>query len=101
MEKMRFQVASDTHLEFLGLDKKKDFLELLLDHNECNNVIIAGDIGAFRDYDLLCKYANQYNKKCYIVAGNHDYYNSSINDNVFASISNCENIKILTCDNIL
>lgn len=100
---MKFQIVSDLHMEwFPDGDTKQTFLIELLDHNEANYVILAGDCGTYEDYLLINSILKSYGKKAYFVFGNHEYYGKYIEDNGIKTefLSNMMHLNISMIDNI-
>ena len=76
---------SDVHLDFLGINIRRNFLENL-NTIPGNNIIITGDIAESHTVvDILKEFSDVVNKDIYFVLGNHDYYKSSL-DLVASSI---------------
>lgn len=83
---MKFQIYSDIHLEFFTVEGKlqKNYAAQHLPEIPvlCDNLALLGDIGypshkTYRDFVLL--QASRF-KRVFIVAGNHEYYRSSIQE---------------------
>lgn len=70
--------TSDIHLNFLGLDDRISFYDELRE-TEGDKILITGDIAEAPSIaPILANMADRTGKKIYFVAGNHDYYGSSI-----------------------
>lgn len=72
---MRIRLLSDLHLEF-----RPDWRQWVdsLD-NDCDVLVLAGDIATKEIEDVLEAFAKRF-ANIYVVAGNHEYYGSSVDD---------------------
>jgi predicted phosphodiesterase len=72
---MRFEYASDLHLEF---ERNRTFMRDMLKEPTGDVLLLAGDIGYLNDYRLLYDFYFDYISKNYkqviIVPGNHEFY---------------------------
>jgi len=91
---MKFQIASDLHLEWFKTESViESFIDKLLNHNEADEIILPGDLGHDYHYGLINECLKKYNKTGYYVLGNHEYYGNHIDD---PEISNYSNLHSLT-----
>ena len=85
------QWLSDIHLNFLTKELREEFYDTLLDED----ILITGDIA---ESHTVKKYLNEMyehtGQKIYFVAGNHDFYGSSIR-NVKAKLRTCKTAHYL------
>jgi Icc-related predicted phosphoesterase len=73
---MKLNWISDPHLNFVNMRDREKFYSTLED---CNGIIITGDIGDSRDYaTYLLEMKGYLNLPLYFILGNHDYYHSNI-----------------------
>jgi predicted phosphohydrolase len=75
---MILRFISDLHLEFYeNIDKFLSKFASPIDNEVC---ILAGDIGnPFKEnYDIFMKFISKTFVKTFVITGNHEYYNSSI-----------------------
>jgi predicted MPP superfamily phosphohydrolase len=91
---MRFQIASDLHLEI----SKVDFNELL--NPTAKYLILAGDIGnpSKIHYREFIEYCSKNWKMIFLITGNHEYYLNSINETheyILDIIIDFQNVKFL------
>ena len=70
---MKIQYLSDLHLEF-HQDKGAAFLNEIV--HEADILVIAGDLGIFKDMNRAFKFLSKKYKHIIYVAGNHEYYHS-------------------------
>lgn len=81
--------CSDIHLNFLGKERREDFYSCLPGNQEIaastsgaregESILITGDIAESHNIEsLLSEMKSCTKKNIYFVAGNHDYYGSSI-----------------------
>ncbi len=80
-EKISVQILSDIHLEFMSRDSFTTFCNIYF-QPKSNICVLAGDIGnPFNSmYDEFLHLINYQFKKTFIIAGNHEYYGSTISD---------------------
>jgi predicted phosphohydrolase len=86
--KFLFSVYSDIHLEFLKDKQRNKFYSSLKKNNEGipHYCFLAGDIGYPKKsyYDLFIKHCSKIFDKTFVVAGNHEYYNKTKNENPYS-----------------
>lgn len=76
--KMKFLWITDIHLNFVSLDKRKQFYQGLKDGDA---IVISGDIAEAPSIaKILSEVADHVGKPIYFVLGNHDYYHGEINN---------------------
>lgn len=76
---MKLIWLTDIHLNFLDVNKRKNFYQNLLKNN-ADALLITGDIAEAPNLvDILEEMVNDIKKAIYFVLGNHDYYRSQIN----------------------
>ena len=68
---MRYQIASDLHIEYLDGAKASDFIE-----KKSDILVLAGDIGSLYKIDQLTQFLKELNefKKIIYIPGNHEFY---------------------------
>lgn len=75
---MKFLWITDIHLNFVSLDKRKQFYRGLKDTDA---IVISGDIAEAPSITkILSEVADHVGKPIYFVLGNHDYYHGEINN---------------------
>ena len=84
------QIASDLHIEFLSTEQNKvERRNNLVDHrNKAKYLALIGDIGvvtkehavSLQDYSDFVNEQTKHYDKVILVAGNHEYYHSTIED---------------------
>jgi predicted phosphodiesterase len=75
--RIRFQIISDIHLE------KRKYNNSILEHPiKANNLILAGDIGnpLIPNYKEYIKYCSDQYKNVFLITGNHEYWNNTVDD---------------------
>jgi len=73
---IKIRYFSDLHLEFIKPSKIENFIrKIQIGTNEI--CILAGDIGNpyQTNYELFMNFISKNFKKCFVIAGNHEYYN--------------------------
>jgi len=83
---MKIQYLSDLHVEF-HKDKGVSFLKEIV--QEVDVLVIAGDLGIFRDMNRSFKFLSAQYKHIIYVTGNHEYYHSSP-DETHELLSSCQ-----------
>jgi len=77
---MKIRYFSDIHLEFIEPSKLELFLAKINPGHE-ETCVCAGDIGnplhVNNHYDIFMKYVSTRFKKIFVIAGNHEYYQSA------------------------
>jgi len=96
---MKIRYLSDIHLEFIKTDKIEEFIQQIPPGPD-EICILAGDIGnPYKlSYVTFMKYISKNFKKTFVIAGNHEYYYSTIiqtNEFLKNYFSNFNNISFL------
>ncbi|XP_049848918.1 ankyrin repeat, PH and SEC7 domain containing protein secG-like isoform X2 [Schistocerca gregaria] len=82
-ECIKIQLASDLHIECLEFNQKaNDIIRLMIRKSECDYLALLGDIGLVNSpyyKKLLYTLADQY-KKVFFLLGNHEYYDSAVQE---------------------
>jgi len=75
--KETFQVLSDIHLEFSRFGFQFEFGDIVT-NNGAKYLLMAGDIGYpdMQIYEQFIRYCSKIFEKVFIVAGNHEYYDT-------------------------
>lgn len=94
---MRFQVLSDLHLEQYDDVSFDDFIEL---DTGADCLLIAGDLGypSSKHYHDFLRYVSPHYKNVCLIAGNHEFYTSSIDRtkiDIRKVIENFDNVHFL------
>lgn len=78
IKNMKLRYISDIHLEYMTIKQVNRFIEGFYSNSD-EICILAGDIGTplTDKYDKFMKHINKSFKKTYVVAGNHEYYNTN------------------------
>ena len=75
---MKLAWLTDTHLNFVDDDARDIFYQKIV-QNDCDAVLISGDIAEAPSIaNLLVEMAMAVNKPLYFVLGNHDYYRGEV-----------------------
>jgi predicted phosphohydrolase len=98
--KMKFQILSDLHLEFVKNDEEK-LLKNMKTNADC--VLLAGDILTLYNIEKIFKIISDvfYNQDVFIIAGNHEYYGffvNNANDILYKEAKKYKNITFLNND---
>lgn len=104
---VKFQIASDLHIEYKKHNIPNPFLYI---HPSAENLILAGDIGSFYKLDQLVGFltiiSKQFNNVFYI-PGNHEYYTqegypplpiTELDSNFLNAINHIDNLHFLNRD---
>ena len=96
---MSVQYISDIHLEFFHIEKVRSIGRNI--HPVCDILVLAGDIGIpthlNNHYQIFLETIAPKFKKIFIIAGNHEFYCSTIMINVKKNIENiCSNFSNIT-----
>lgn len=72
---MKFQIASDLHLEFYKNININDFFDISK-IEEPTTLILAGDVGypTHKNYEIFLSECSKIFKHIILIAGNHEYY---------------------------
>ena len=76
--RIKLRYFSDLHLEFIKPNKINRFIKKI--PNSIDEIcILAGDIGNpyQPNYDIFMSFISSHFKKTFVIAGNHEYYNST------------------------
>jgi len=77
---MLIRYFSDIHLEFIEKSKLEEFIKNITPGPE-EICVCAGDIGnplhPNKHYDMFMNYLSKHFKKVFVIAGNHEYYQSA------------------------
>lgn len=97
-KKMKIQILSDLHLEFLYLFQVDDIISKILPLGDV--LVLAGDIGRPDDdtYNYFLKKMSKVFPKVFIITGNHEYYGGDIsltNEKISRICSQLENVSFL------
>jgi predicted phosphohydrolase len=82
---MRIHYISDIHLEFMKPNHYENFRNRWRpDPNQADVLVLAGDIGNPRQpfYREFLQHCSQSCKKVFLIAGNHEFYGSTINETI-------------------
>ena len=75
---MKVSWITDIHLNFLSIEKRKDFYRSIVE-THCDAIFITGDIADAKTTEIiLLELAQTLGFPIYFVLGNHDYYGNSI-----------------------
>jgi predicted phosphohydrolase len=98
---MKLRYLSDLHLEFIKSEKINNFIKKIIPGND-EICILAGDIGNpyQANYDIFMNFISNNFKKSFVIAGNHEYYNSTkfmkeTNDYLIKYFQKFDNISFL------
>jgi len=98
---MKLRYLSDLHLEFIKPEKINNFIKKIIPGND-EICILAGDIGNpyQANYDIFMNFISNNFKKSFVIAGNHEYYNSTkfmkeTNDYLIKYFQKFDNISFL------
>lgn len=97
---MKIRYFSDLHLDLIDKEVVNYYLEKITEDEEDAICICAGDIGSPRNnnYSIFMHYISKIFKKIFVIAGNHEYYNDTIeetNDFLENFFSKFDNITFL------
>ena len=78
---MKLRYFSDLHLEFIKPNKIKQFIRQIPSGVD-EICILAGDVGNpyQQNYDIFMEFISNNFKKTFVIAGNHEYYNKTIQE---------------------
>ena len=79
---MKIKILSDLHLEFLG-NQPQQYLKQIKYDDQTDVLVVAGDVGyPFEShYKQFFDFVSQYFPKTFVIAGNHEHYNSNVKIN--------------------
>ena len=83
---MILRYLSDLHLEFLTMDEVNSIIKEIESEKSTSDevCILAGDIGNLHiskiNYDTFMSFINRYFSKTFVIPGNHEYYDSNIEE---------------------
>jgi len=79
---MKIKILSDLHLEFLG-NQPQQYLKQIKYDDQTDVLVVAGDVGyPFEShYKQFFDFVSQHFSKTFVIAGNHEHYNSNVKIN--------------------